>query len=416
MKLRISPNVSSRLSFEIGFCLQRILAAVSGRDDVHGDVACLRMMLQAVEHGPPVHDRQLHVEDDRVGLELVCEGEPGVAALRDDPLEASFTCDLELRAGELGVVLHDQDNAISVLDLLAVVADVARQEQRRIELGRLECRDCGRSRRTIVAALGREHHTLYDGALRLRMLDVPERGRQEERERTPLAEGALDMDLAAEQTCDLTADGESEPGPAISPARRPVGLLERFEDQAQLVLRNADARVLDRKLEYRLRPGESLAGELSPFRQSDPQLDAADFGELASVGEQVLEHLLQPLLVRLDRRRDVRAMDLDFEGELLVLGHRPERALDEVPQIRELDVADVHVHTTRLDLGEVEDVVDQIEEVGAGAVDRVRELDLLRVQVLVGVLPEQLRQDEQRIERSAQLVRHVREEFGLVQG
>ena len=56
--------------------LQRVLPAVPGGDDVHRDVPGLGMVLQAVEHAPTVHDRQPHVEHDRVGFELVREREP----------------------------------------------------------------------------------------------------------------------------------------------------------------------------------------------------------------------------------------------------------------------------------------------------------------------------------------------------
>src|SRR6185369_15362736 len=68
---------------------------------------------------------------------------------------------------------------------------------------------------------------------------------QVERERAPLTRRALDDDLAAEQTRDLAADREAETRAAVLAARRAVGLLERLEDEALLVARNADARVLD---------------------------------------------------------------------------------------------------------------------------------------------------------------------------
>ena len=77
-------------------------------------------------------------------------------------------------------------------------------------------------------------------------------------------------------------------------------------------------------------------------------------------------------------------------------------------------LGDVQVHLPGLDLREVEDVVDQPEQLGARVVDRVRELDLLVGQVAARVVAEQLRQDQQRVERRPQLVRHVREELGLV--
>ena len=55
-----------------------------------------------------------------------------------------------------------------------------------------------------------------------------------------------------------------------------------------------------------------------------------------------------------------------------------------------------------------------VEQVVARAVDRLGELDLPAGQVALGVLRQLVRQDQQRVERRAQLVRHVREELGLV--
>src|SRR5262249_34898555 len=160
--------------------------------------------------------------------------------------------------------------------------------------------------------------------------DRLERRRQEERERAALARLALHMDLAAEQACDLTADREAEARAAVAAARRAVGLLERLGDQAQLVVRDADAGVADRELEPRLGACERLACELASLGHADAQLDATLFGELERVREQVLQHLLQALLVGLDRRRDDCAVDLDLEGASLVLRNVAGRPPDEL--------------------------------------------------------------------------------------
>ena len=58
---------------------------------------------------------------------------PGVAAQRHDPLEAALPRDLELGAGEVGVVLDDQHDAVALLDRVAVVAHLARHQQREVE-------------------------------------------------------------------------------------------------------------------------------------------------------------------------------------------------------------------------------------------------------------------------------------------
>ena len=174
--------------------------------------------------------------------------EAGVAADRDDALEAAIARDLELGPGQVGVVLDDQYDTVAVGDVVAIVPHVAREEESRVEL-RLDAhsrRRCG----PVPVALRREHDGLLDRTDDMRMLDRVVRRRQEERELAAPADFALDMDLAAQQTCDLAADRETEAGAAVTAARRPVCLLESLEDQAQLVMRDADAGVLDRELEH----------------------------------------------------------------------------------------------------------------------------------------------------------------------
>ena len=68
------------------------------------------------------------------------------------------------------------------------------------------------------------------------------------------------------------------------------------------------------------------------------------------------------------------------------------------------------------DLGEIENVADQVEQVGAGAVNGAGKFDLLRGEVVIGVLAELLAQHQNAVQRRAQLVRHVGQEFRLVLG
>ena len=108
------------------------------------------------------------------------------------------------------------------------------------------------------------------------------------------------------------------------------------------------------------------------------------------------------------------AVDLDAEREPLGLGDVPERALERVGEVREGQLARLHGHRARLDLGEVEDVVDQREQVPARGQDRLRELHLAIGQVALGVLGQPVGEDQQAVERRAQLVGHVGQELGLV--
>ena len=94
------------------------------------------MVLEPVEHHPTVEDRQGEVEDDRVRLVLVGERQAGIASQPDDALEAALARDVEHRAGEVGIVVDDQHGPVAGLDLVAVVLDLAWQEQGRIEVAR----------------------------------------------------------------------------------------------------------------------------------------------------------------------------------------------------------------------------------------------------------------------------------------
>ena len=96
------------------------------------------------------------------------------------------------------------------------------------------------------------------------------------------------------------------------------------------------------------------------------------------------------------------------------VGLDPERAGDHVDQAGEGDFLGVDGDGSRFDLGQVENVADQVEQVGTGAVDGAGEVDLLERQIAFRVVAELLAQNQDAVERRAQLVRHVGEEFRLV--
>ena len=91
-----------------------------------------------------------------------------------------------------------------------------------------------------------------------------------------------------------------------------------------------------------------------------------------------------------------------------------ERPRHHVEQVGEENLLGIDRDRAGFDLRQIENVADQIEQVGAGAVDGAGELDLFAGQVAFRVVGELLAEDQDRIERRAQLVRHVGEEFGFV--
>ncbi len=154
-------------------------------------------------------------------------------------------------------------------------------------------------------------------------------------------------------------------------------------------------------------------GELVGAGTVDAQSHAALLGELDRVGQQVTQHLAQPLLVGEQVDGGVGGRR-DLEVQAAGSGQRAERGFDVVEQVTQLERLGGDVHLAGLDLRQVQDVVDQLQQVGAGRVDDGRVLDLLGGQVPVRVLRQQLREDQQRVQRRTQFVAHVGQELRLV--
>ena len=107
-------------------------------------------------------------------------------------------------------------------------------------------------------------------------------------------------------------------------------------------------------------------------------------------------------------------LQLDLEVQLLVCRQRLEHPAQTVDQTRDAGVLRTHFQLAGLDLGNVENVVDQVEQVVAGRIDRLGKLDLLGAEVFLRVFRQQLGQNQRTVQRRAQFVGHVGEEFGLV--
>ena len=105
---------------------------------------------------------------------------------------------------------------------------------------------------------------------------------------------------------------------------------------------------------------------------------------------------------------------LNVERQFLLLREWPERQVDVVADALQLDLCRIDVHLPGFDLRQIEDVVDEREQVAARTVDRLRKLDLFVVEVVARILSKELRQDQEAVQRSAELVRHVCKELRLV--
>src|SRR5262249_8198357 len=79
---------------------------------------------------------------------------------------------------------------------------------------------------------------------------------------------------------------------------------------------------------------------------------------------------------------------------------------------RERKIFELQLHAPGLDLGEIENIVDERKEMAAGAENAVERLGVLLCGL--GVLAQHLADADDGVERRAQLVAHVGEELRLV--
>src|SRR5690606_32552104 len=132
------------------------------------------------------------------------------------------------------------------------------------------------------------------------------------------------------QAGDLATDREPEARSPVSARRPAVDLLERFEDDALLVLRDADARVLDREGNAApaacAHPPDRLVGE------ANGELHLTAARERDGVRHQVPEHLPEAHVVGANAIRNPR-LEREVEREPLLGSELAERAGDVVAQL-----------------------------------------------------------------------------------
>ena len=171
--------------------------------------------------------------------------------------------------------------------------------------------------------------------------------------------------VAAHQLRESPADGQPEPGPAVAARRRAIDLAERLEQTVHPVLGDADPGVADREVE------PVPVARVEPLGAGrDHHLPA--LGELDRVVQQVDQDLPQPRDVADDgaRRRRVEVV-----GEVEPLLQRARGATSssaDSTHSRRSNGAPLQVEPAGLDLGEVQDVVDDGEQGVAAAADRPR--------------------------------------------
>src|ERR1700691_5037337 len=93
-----------------------------------------------------------------------------------------------------------------------------------------------------------------------------------------------------------------------------------------------------------------------------------------------------------------------------------ERTTDHVEETCEKDFLGFDGDGSGFDLGKVQDVADEIQEVRTCSVNRARTLDLLAGEIPIRVVSQLLAQDQNAVERRPELMGHISQELGFVLG
>src|ERR1700730_6865346 len=118
--------------------------------------------------------------------------------------------------------------------------------------------------------------------------------RQVECKRAPFSHIAAQLDLAAEQTGEFAADGQSESRAAVLTAGPRVSLLKGLKNDPLFFRWNSDAGILDPERDHGWRCAKDcMIFAPAALRQGYRQAHTSLLGEFESVGEQILKYLLQ---------------------------------------------------------------------------------------------------------------------------
>src|SRR5258706_4190038 len=306
---------------------------------------------------------------------------------------------LQERLREERVVLNNQQYAVAGYDFSAIISERRRKSlvERKFLGGGVRIRERHGGRRTRFATYR------SDGQKVLGKI---------QREDASFSNGTGQPDFATEQSRDFAADRQPQARAAIISAGAAIGLLEGLEDDLLFLGRDANAGVGDGECDDGAGCVERLPiAAPSLLNDREAEGDAAFLCKLEGVGQQVAQDLLKALRVGENASGQI---GIEFQGEvkILGLGHVAERALDVFVQFTEAQFRDIHRHRARFDLGQVQDVIDEVEQVVAGGMNRLAEFDLFGRQIPLGIESHLLRQDQQAVEGGAQFVRHVGEELG----
>ena len=297
---------------------------------------------------------------------------------------------LRLRAARRFLQLETQRRQQAGQQLAAVVV-IVDQQHHAPALGRRQARHAARCQRR-------------DGRL------LQHRRAQVETEYGAGTQGGVDAQLAAHQAHEFARNGQPQSRAGLRHGA--VGLHERFKDALQIRLRDAAARIAHGKRQRHLPAFCRLARQ----RQGH----AALLDELERVRQQIEQHLAQLGAIEAHQRRHAGTFELQRDALVArTHAHHLEHLVEQAIQVHG---PRLQLHAARFDFRQFEDVVDQGQQMMAGAVDDGQVmLFFLEHAARIG---HHLRKTDHGIQGRAQFVAHVGQEdafraicrFGLGDG
>jgi len=179
---------------------------------------------------------------------------------------------------------------------------------------------------------------------------------------------ALDPPAPPHPSGTPAADRKPETGTSETASRRRIDLTERLEQAVGALRRDADPGVANRE--------DELVGPPFEDTRRDLHEDLAASRELDGIADEVRENLAKARHVSGHELRHAR-LDEVAEVQPLLRGRRAEQVESSFDALVEIERLRLEIEPARLDLREVEDVVDQHEQHVAALPHRFDEFTLL---------------------------------------
>ncbi len=216
---------------------------------------------------------------------------------------------------------------------------------------------------------------------------------------------------------------QPQPGALEFARQAAVDLAERLEQLVHVALRDANSGVADTHLQKMLIvTGWQREAVYWPVAAQNAHLctrhlthceghPAAGFAELHRIGQQVVDNLLG--LAPIQFKHAEVGLGFQLQLDALQCGLLADDQQAVAQQFVQIDGFKLQQHHSGFDLGQVEDVIDQRQQVLA-AVENVTDVAALGIgHVTDHAVFERLRKADDGVERGAQLVGHGGEKFGL---